>query len=163
MGRNNRIGLAGEFYALHRLFLEGYEATLTLGNTKGVDILVYNPKNEKQFKVEVKTSTTVVNEKLFGLNMKWFMNKKHEELSDENLIYCFVFIDLKEKGKTRIFFYRPEDIRLYIYTQHKKWLHTEHKKGVKDTDIRMFRIGLEHVDKNVFQNNFKIFEEENSV
>ena len=154
MTRTNTIGLAGEFYAMHRLFLEGYEATLTLGNTKGIDILVYNPKNEKQFKVEVKTSTTIANEKLFGKNMRWIMNKKHEKLSDKNLVYCFVFIDLKDKSKTKIFFYRPEDINLYIYTQHKKWLHAEHKKKVKDTDMRIFRIGLEHVDKNKFQDNF---------
>lgn len=158
MARSNNIGLAGEFYAMHKLFLEGYEATLTLGNTKGIDILVYNPKNEKQFKVEVKTSTTIANERLFGRNMKWIMNKKHENVSDENLIYCFVFIAKTGKEKTRIFFYRPEDINLYLYTQHKKWLHAEHKKKVKDTDMRIFRIGLEHVDKNKFQNNFKIFD-----
>ena len=155
---SNNTGLAGEFYAMHRLLLEGYESALTLGNTKGVDILVYNPKNEKQFKVEVKTSTTIANEKLFGRNMKWFMNKKHEAVTKCNLVYCFVFIDKTGKEKTRIFFYHPEDINLYLYTQHKKWLHAEHKKKVKDTDLRMFRIGLEHVDKNIFQNNFKIFD-----
>lgn len=156
---SNNIGLAGEFYVMHKLFLKGYEASLTLGNTKGVDILVYNPKNQKQFKVEVKTSTTIQNAKLFGKNMTWFMNKKHESINDNNLIYCFVFIDKTGKEKTRIFFYRPEDINLYIYTQHKKWLHAEHKKKVKDTDMRLFRIDLEHVDKNKFQDNFNIFEE----
>jgi len=155
---SNNIGLAGEFYALHRLLLEGYEASLTLGNTKGIDILVHNPRNGGQFKVEVKTSTTIGNEKLFGRNMKWIMNKKHETIDDPNLVYCFVFIDKAGKEKTRIFFYRPSDIKLYVYTQHKKWLHAEHKKEVNDTDMRIFRIGLEHVDNNIFQNNFKIFD-----
>ncbi len=56
----NRTNLVAEFYAMSRLFLEGYEATLTLGNTKGIDILLYNPKNGKQFRVEVKGSTTIV-------------------------------------------------------------------------------------------------------
>ena len=36
----NKSNLAGEFYIMSRLFLEGYEATLTLGNTKGIDILL---------------------------------------------------------------------------------------------------------------------------
>ena len=146
----NNIGLTGEFYAMHRLLLEGYEACLTLGNTKGIDIFVYNPRNGKQFKVEVKTSTTIANEKLFGKNMKWIMNKKHESVNDKNLIYCFVFIDKTGKEKTRIFFYRPEDINLYLYTQHKKWLHAEHKNKVKDADMRIFRISSEHIEKNKF-------------
>ena len=84
---SNNIGLAGEFYALHRLFLEGYEATLTLGNTKGIDILVYNPKNDRQFKVEVKTSTTIANLRVFrneyGKYMRWFMREKHESYIDK--------------------------------------------------------------------------------
>ena len=58
MANPNKSNLAGEFYAMSRLFLEGYEATLTLGNTKGIDILLLNPKNNKTFKVEEKTATT---------------------------------------------------------------------------------------------------------
>ena len=49
-------GLAGEFYALAQLTARGFNASLTLGNTKGVDILVINKKN-KGYKVEVKTTT----------------------------------------------------------------------------------------------------------
>ena len=37
---NSQTGLAGEFYTLAQLTQRGYIATLTLGNTKGVDILV---------------------------------------------------------------------------------------------------------------------------
>ncbi len=39
--KSNRINLAGEFYAMYCFFLEGYEATLTLGNTKSIDILLF--------------------------------------------------------------------------------------------------------------------------
>ena len=44
-------GLAGEFYALAQLTARGYNASLTLGNTKGVDILVMN-KNNVGYKVD---------------------------------------------------------------------------------------------------------------
>ena len=37
-----QIGLAGEYYVLAQLSARGFIATLTLGNTKGVDILVTN-------------------------------------------------------------------------------------------------------------------------
>ena len=36
--------LAGEFLVLGELALRGLDGTLTLGHTKGVDILVHNPK-----------------------------------------------------------------------------------------------------------------------
>ena len=139
-----------------RLFLEGYEATLTLGNTKGIDILIYNPKNNKQFKVEVKTSTTISNECLFGGKViSWFMNKKHQIITDPTLIYCFVYINKTTKGY-RIFFVPSKDIAEYCKWSHQHWLKSEHKKKVKDSDMRRFLVKSE--DESLFENNFSIFE-----
>ena len=39
-GGSNRTALAGEFAVLSQLALCGYDANMTLGNTKSVDILV---------------------------------------------------------------------------------------------------------------------------
>jgi hypothetical protein len=36
----NQVSLAGEFAVLSQLALRGFDANMTLGNTKGVDILV---------------------------------------------------------------------------------------------------------------------------
>ncbi len=41
---SNSVSLAGEFAVLSQLALRGYDANMTLGRTKGVDILVSNPK-----------------------------------------------------------------------------------------------------------------------
>ena len=38
MSNNNQVSLAGEFAVLSQLFFRGFDASLTLGNTKGVDI-----------------------------------------------------------------------------------------------------------------------------
>ena len=157
MSESNKKALAGEFYAMHRLFLEGYEATLTLGNTKGVDILLYNPKNEKQFKVEVKTTSTIMNEKNFGgKNINWWMGKKHEEIQDKNLIYCFVFLPQDKREKPRTFFVPSRDVAEYVRESHKKWLNLERKNPVKDTDIRCFRIVLD--EENKYEDDFSLFE-----
>jgi hypothetical protein len=43
----NSVALAGEFAALSRLALWGYDANMTLGRTKSVDILVSNPRTNK--------------------------------------------------------------------------------------------------------------------
>src|SRR3982751_884899 len=91
-----QIGLAGEYYVLAQLTARGYIATLTLGNTKGVDILVTNQEINKLFKVEVKSTTNSHKiEKLFSDKpaFHWTMSKKHEDIKDSNLIYCFVLIE----------------------------------------------------------------------
>ncbi|HQF82762.1 MAG TPA: hypothetical protein PK255_03610 [Candidatus Pacearchaeota archaeon] len=154
---SNRINLAGEFYAMHRLFLEGYEATLTLGNTKGVDILLLNPKNGKQFKVEVKTTGTVMNERLYGgININWWMDKKHEEIKYKDLIYCFVFLPEDKKLKPKTFFVDSEKVAEYVKWEHNIYLKAEHKNPVKDTNIRSFRILLN--EDSPYEDNFKLFD-----
>lgn len=51
---SNSVSLAGEFAVLSQLALRGYDANMTLGRTKGVDILVSNPKTGRMLKLEVK-------------------------------------------------------------------------------------------------------------
>jgi len=63
----SQIGLTGEFYVLAQLAQRGLIGTLTLGNTKGIDILVTNQELNKLFKVEVKTTAKTPRiEKLFS-------------------------------------------------------------------------------------------------
>src|SRR5207244_1026714 len=53
---SNSIALAGEFAVLSQLALRGYDANMTLGHTKHVDILVSSPATGKMYKLEVKTN-----------------------------------------------------------------------------------------------------------
>jgi len=48
-------GMAGEFLAVGKLFKRRYQASVTFGNAKGVDILAYNPETDRSFAVQVKT------------------------------------------------------------------------------------------------------------
>jgi hypothetical protein len=48
-------GMAGEFLTVGKLFKRGYQASVTFGNAKAVDILVYNSEIDKTFNVQVKT------------------------------------------------------------------------------------------------------------
>src|SRR5512145_2873617 len=95
---NNSISLAGEFAVLSQLALRGYDANMTLGRTKGVDILVSNPQTGRMLKLEVKTTFRSIrssgnNSRLLGKSVSsWIMNVKHEEIRDTDLFYCFVNI-----------------------------------------------------------------------
>src|SRR5665647_1187676 len=89
----NSISLAGEFAVLSQLALRRYDANMTLGRTKGVDILVSNPETGRMLKLEVKTNFSssrraVGNSRLFGnFRSAWMMNEKHEEMLDPALFY----------------------------------------------------------------------------
>jgi hypothetical protein len=45
----NSVALAGEFAALSQLAIRGYNASMTLGNTKNIDILVFDPVTKKAY------------------------------------------------------------------------------------------------------------------
>jgi hypothetical protein len=138
----NSVSLAGEFAVLSQLALHGIDANLTLGNTKGVDIIGYCD-NGKMFKLEVKTtrgSTKTKSSKLFGkYNCNWLMNSKHEDMNyaSDNLFYCFVKIE--EDTRFRYFIVPSKKVADYVKKEHQHWKDTDKKH--KSTDMREFRLG----------------------
>ncbi len=140
----NSVALAGEFAVLSQLALRGYDANMTLGRTKNVDILVSNPKG-MMYKLEVKSNLRDIreepsNSKIFGKYISdWIMHKKQEEIIDDNLFYCFVNIG-NPGNKFRFFIVHSEVVARYIKEQHQYWL-KQTPQG-KDGPMRLFRIGL---------------------
>lgn len=151
-----RISLAGEFAVLSRLALLGKDANMTLGNTKGVDILVSDPVTGKMLKIEVKTHCRRIRDagiksKIFGRFLSsWIMNEKNEKYNggkDGNLFYCFANI---EKTKYRFFIIPAKVVAEYIREEYMLYHREKKKEGkkVKDVGMRNFRIGSKyHEDK----------------
>lgn len=155
-----QIGLAGEFYVLAQLTARGFIATLTLGNTKGVDILVTNQEIDKLFKVEVKTTTNEpAKSKLFADGRpcyEWTMGKKHETIIEENLIYCFVSI--KNADELPLFFLVPsEQVAKYVKWQHEYWLSTRTNWTEKTNTTTMRKFRIETSDPKEYKDNWNIF------
>jgi hypothetical protein len=143
----NSVALAGEFAVLSQLALYGYDANMTLGRTKSVDILASDPKTDKFYQIEVKTkldtrkNITDTETRLFGkIVSSWIMGEKHETIDRPNLWYCFVLI-AEETKATRFFLVPNEVVSKYVQAQHQLWL-KEEGKAHKDTQMRSFRIGL---------------------
>ncbi len=142
----NSVSLAGEFAVLSQLALYGYDANMTLGRTKSVDILASDPKTDKFYQIEVKTkldtrkNTTDSDSRLFGkIVSSWMMGEKHETIHRPNLWYCFVLIAQETKA-TRFFLVPNKVVSEYVQAQHQLWLKEEGKVH-KDTQMRSFRIG----------------------
>ena len=151
-----QIGLAGEYYVLAQLTARGFIATLTLGNTKGVDILVTNQEINKLFKVEVKTTIGKPRiERLFSEKKQyiWAMSKKHESIIDEKLIYCFVHM-VDSNTLPKFFLIPSKEVADCVKWQHQYWLDTR-KHNVKETSMRNFRIEID--DPNGYENNWDVF------
>ena len=141
---NNSISLAGEFAVLSQLALRGYNANMTLGNTKSVDILLADPRTGKMFKIEVKTHyrNSPEHSALFGHNLGWVMSQKHEGIIDPNLYYVFVNIR-NDTGLFRFFIIPSNIVAKYVKEQHEYWLSSLENPMASDTIMRKFRIGLD--------------------
>jgi hypothetical protein len=73
------VGLAGEYHVLAQLAERGYVGALTLGHTKGVNILVTNPRSGTVRKVEVKTTRRVLaRHRVFGACLFYSEDRQHE-------------------------------------------------------------------------------------
>ena len=73
-------GVAGEYLVAGELSQRGYIASITLRNTKGVDILASNADASKTVGIQVKTHQ--------GKQKKWVMGQKAEGLLCEKSILC---------------------------------------------------------------------------
>jgi len=144
----NAVSLAGEFAVLSQLALQNYDANMTLGHTKGVDILVSDPRSRRMLRLEVKTKLRtsdrdVAISKIFGTVLGgWMMSEKHEATVDPSLFYCFVIIWQRTK-ESQFFIVPSKVVARYVKKEHQLWLATKRgAKKVNDNKMRTFRLGF---------------------
>lgn len=80
-------GMAGEFLTLGKLFKRGYQASVTFGNAKAIDIFVHNPDTDRTFNVQVKT-----------LRAKNCFPMRRENIHSDH-IYVFVLLNAQDKDE----------------------------------------------------------------
>jgi len=125
-------GVSGEYFVAAELSRRGYLCSITLKNTKGIDILVSNENSSKLVGIQVKTNNST--------RKAWLLNKKAEELSEDNLVY--VFVNLKELNELPDFYVvSSKEVAQHVKDGHRQWLDTPGIKGQKhtDTSMRMFQ------------------------
>lgn len=148
-------GLAGEFHVLAQLAERGLVGALTLGHTKGVDIVVTNPRTGSMRRVEVKTRrNNLGSETLFGPRpfYSWQMSAKHERIKDRELVYCLVALD-DPASRPRFFLVPAEEVAKYVRWEHRKWLRAHPR--AKTNDIRRMRIDVS--DPSGYEDNWSLF------
>lgn len=133
-------GVGGEYLVAGELSRRGLIASITLRNTRGVDILASNCELDHSVGIQVKTSQSK--------NAKWLLNKKAESLADDDLFYVFVRLNGLEQPKYHIV--PSGTVAEYTRRTHQDWLATPGKNGQphKDNPNRIFEDRAdEHLDR----------------
>jgi hypothetical protein len=133
-------GVAGEYLVAGELSRRGYIASITLRNTKGVDILASNADASKTVGIQVKTNQ--------GKQKFWLLNQKAETYHADNLFY--VFVNLNNGSAPDYFIVPSKKVADFARKYHQEWLKTPGRKGQahKDNPLREFRdIKKEYLNK----------------
>ena len=122
-------GIAGEYFVAAELSRRGLIATLTIKNTKGIDILAARHTGQS-VGIQVKTA--------YNSGKEWLLSKSAETAIDPN--YFYVFVNLNN-GKEPSYHIVPSVIVAdRVARHHKEWLAGTKKDGGqrKDVDLRSF-------------------------
>jgi hypothetical protein len=132
-GKLNSVlsGVAGEYLVAGELSRRGCIASITLRNSKGVDILATNEKAERSVAIQVKSR--------YSKGTAWVLNEKAEEYYAKNLFYAFVSLNY---GESADFYIVPSRVVAETIKEHnREWLKTPGRKGQRhnQTSMRTFR------------------------
>ncbi len=123
-------GVAGEYFVAAELSRRGYVASITLRNTRGIDIIASNADATKSVGIQVKTSQ--------GNRKDWILNQKIENDMATNLFFVFVSIDGLRAPE---YYIAPrKEVAQYAKENHSHWLNTPGRNGQQhqDTPMRKF-------------------------
>jgi hypothetical protein len=126
-----QTGIAGEYFVAAELSRRGFVASITLRNTRGIDVLASNADATKSVGIQVKTCQ--------GSKPDWMMSRKAEVDLAQNLVY--VFVCLPVTGEPTFYVVPRIDVAKYVRESHQQWLATPGRKGQphRDTDMRRFK------------------------
>ena len=134
------VGAAGEHLVLSRLLARDLLASQAPRGTRKADILVNPLDGGKPRLIQVKTRSPI------GKTLGWHMGGKHEAMSEQDLFYCFVNLDLFNPSVWVI----PSKLVAKVVTDtHTEWLATPGQQGQKHNETDMRRI------MNDYGKNFK--------
>lgn len=126
------VGVAGEYFVSAELSRRGYVASITLRNTRGIDILATNEDASRSVGIQVKANR--------GSKKAWILNEKAEDYYSDTLFY--VFINLNGPSQHPGYHIVPSKVvASYVKKSHKEWLATPNRAGKshKDNPMRQFK------------------------
>ncbi len=124
-------GVAGEYFVAAELSRRGYIASISLRNTRGIDILATNQAASRSITIQCKTNQSG--------QKHWMLNDKSEQFFAPNHYYVFVGLGLAVQRPC--FHIVPSTIvATFVADSHREWLGTPGRAGRQhvDTPMRKF-------------------------
>src|SRR6266849_4469898 len=112
--RATSTGIAGEYLVAAELTRRAYIATLTLKNTRSVDILAASSDGKRQVAIQVKTKQVAGD--------KWMLSASAEVLQSPTLFY--VFVALHDTQPPEFHIVPSSHVAKYVRERHETWLRT---------------------------------------
>jgi hypothetical protein len=135
------VGVAGEYFVAAELSRRGYIASITLRNTRGIDIVATNQVATRSVTIQCKTKQVA--------RKSWPLNVKNESFMPDDHFYVFVaFHGVDERPSYHIVPSRV--VAKYVTTTHRHFLRTPRRDGGKhaDNQVRQFAdIGDKHLER----------------
>lgn len=124
-------GVSGEYFVAAELSRRGYVASITLRNTRGIDILASNADATRSIGIQVKSNQDATRE--------WILSKNAATNLAANL--CYVFVSLNGLGQPSFYVVPTSVVAAIVRDSHRTWLAGTRRDGKPhaDTDIRVFR------------------------
>ena len=124
-------GVAGEYFVAAELSRRGHIASISLRNTRGIDILATNQEASRSITIQCKTNQLA--------QKVWILNKKSEDFVADNHFY--IFVALGDISNHPSYYIVPSRIVAeHTSTSHQQWLQTPGRAGQAhvDSSIRKF-------------------------
>lgn len=124
-------GVAGEYFVAAELSRRGHIASISLRNTRGIDILATNREASRTVTIQCKTNQLDRN--------SWMLNEKSENFVSEKHFYVFVALG-SIVDRPRYYVVPSRAVADHTGTTHREWLLTPGRAGRQhvDTPMRKF-------------------------
>ncbi len=123
-------GVAGEYFVAGELSRRGHIASISLRNTRGIDILATNATANRSVTIQCKTSQS---------RNIWILNDKCESFYSENHFYIFVALG-GPLERPRYYIVPSATVAKHVRDSHSNWLSTpgRHGQAHVDNPVRNF-------------------------
>ena len=117
-------GVAGEYFVAAELSRRGYIASISLRNTRGIDILATNAAASRSVTIQCKTSQS---------RNVWMLNDKCESFFSENHFYVFVALG-GPLERPRFHVVPSAAVAKHVRDDHSNWLAMSGRHGQAHVD-----------------------------
>jgi hypothetical protein len=121
-------GVAGEYFVAAELSRRGYIASISLRNTRGIDILATNQAATRSITIQSKTNQRGAK--------TWMLNQKSEDFFAPDHYYVFVALGPATE-RPRFHVVPSQIVAKFIAESHQQWLRTPGRGGRQHVDSAM--------------------------